>query len=119
MFDKIKIGSNGEKIALRYLKKQGYKLLEKNYRKLRCEIDLIMYDKNTNYLVFVEVKTRSGDTYGSGAEAVTNLKQENIIKATTVYLRENNYFNEQIRFDVVEVNAENKNVKHIISAFTL
>lgn len=68
-------GRIGEIKAARYLKKQGMKILERNFRSLRGEVDIVAEDGDT--LVFVEVKSRSSETYGQPAEAVTAFKQRN------------------------------------------
>lgn len=107
----------GERRAEHALLCKGYLLIARNYRALKCEIDLIMCDKTNNAIVFIEVKSRSTLAYGAGAEAVTIAKQRNIIKAASHYLMENNLFNENIRFDVVEVDLLSTEVNHIMNAF--
>ena len=67
------LGKNGELLALNFLTSNGYTILEKNYRYLKAEIDLIAFKENQ--LIFVEVKTRSTDYFGEPAEAVTRKKQ--------------------------------------------
>ena len=82
------IGNAGEDLACRYLEKNGYKILERNKHYSRfCEIDIIAIYKNTT--VFVEVKTRKTDSFGTPAEAVTKTKYENIKKGVQFYLSEN------------------------------
>lgn len=72
-----KIGNAGEDLACRYLEKRGYKILERNKHYSRfCEIDIIAEYKNT--LVFVEVKTRTTNDFGTPFEAITKSKYENI-----------------------------------------
>ena len=92
----ISIGRNGEEIAVKYLEKQGYKILETNRRFSRyCEIDIIALDKNT--LVFVEVKTRKTDFFGQPIEAITKTKYQHIKNGVFLYLQENpNYKNFRI-----------------------
>ena len=93
------LGALGEALALRYMQERGFVLLAKNYRALRCEIDLVLRDGKT--IVFAEVKTRAASSaYGLGREAVTAAKQRNIAKAA-------------------EVDAANNSVTHIPGAFTL
>ncbi|OQB13383.1 MAG: hypothetical protein BWY15_01847 [Firmicutes bacterium ADurb.Bin193] len=93
------IGRYGEDAAVRYLKRRGYRIIERNYTVQGGEIDIIA-QKGVN-TVFVEVKTRSGDGYGSPAEAVTYIKKQRMKKAATVFLqKEGDCF---VRFDVVEV----------------
>ncbi len=109
------LGNTGEDAALKYLKKYGYALMTRNYRAERCEIDLIMRDGKT--VVFVEVKARTGDRYGLGREAVTAVKQENILRAAKHYLMKNRLFQSPVRFDVAEFDAATGTVVHITNAF--
>ncbi len=114
------IGSRGEKIAARYLKKNGYKIIEKNYFSAHGEIDIIA--KKDGVLVFVEVKARKDcqnhfDNYGMPSEAVTKTKQQHIIYTAHKFL-EKNSFDTEIRFDVIEVFLSIKpRVHHIEDAF--
>lgn len=95
-----KFGDAGEDLACRYLQKQGYEILERNKHYSRfCEIDIIAKDKNTT--VFVEVKTRKTDSFGSPLEAITKTKYSNIKKGVLSYLAENRV--KQYRIDVVGI----------------
>ena len=97
----VSIGKNGEDIAVKYLEKQGYKILERNKRFSRfCEIDIIALDKDT--LVFCEVKTRKTDICGSPLEAVTKNKYENIKKGMFYYRQENPQY-KKARIDVIAI----------------
>lgn len=110
-------GKKGEEIAAKYLKKNGYKILEKNFRKSYGEIDIIA-QKGEN-IAFVEVKTRKSDLYGTPAEFVTSKKQERIKKAAYAYIQQND-LDAEFTFDIVEVylNAEEKaKINHLINAF--
>lgn len=92
------LGNAGEDLACRYLEKRGYKILERNKHYSRfCELDIIAQEKNTT--VFVEVKTRKSDAFGTPAEAVTKTKLENIKKGVQHYLSENKVKN--FRIDVI------------------
>jgi putative endonuclease len=95
------LGLIGEDIAANFLGSNGYKILSRNYR-CRCgEIDIIATkDKE---LVFIEVKTRIGESYGSPAAAVTGRKQRQISRTAQYYLAENNLFDASARFDVVSI----------------
>lgn len=95
------IGGLGEKAAISYLSKNGYKVIRTNYRIGRLgEIDIIAY--NGEYLCFIEVKTRKGNSYGAPCEAVTVSKQNTIRKIASIYL--SNLGREYpVRFDVVEI----------------
>ncbi|NLD48435.1 MAG: YraN family protein [Clostridiaceae bacterium] len=100
-------GSLGEEAAVQYLNKNNYKILERNFRyKKMGEIDIISREKN--YLCFIEVKTRSSNAYGLPREAVNYRKQENIRKLAQIYLSRNGMYDENIRFDVIEVYIEKK-----------
>lgn len=110
-------GKKGEELAAKHLKKNGYKILERNFRKPYGEIDIIA-QKGEN-IAFVEVKTRKNDLYGTPAEFVTSKKQERLKKAAYTYIQQNN-LDAEFTFDIIEVylNAE-KGVKinHLINAF--
>lgn len=109
------VGALGERLALELLKSRGYEMKVRNFRAQRCEIDIIMRDGDT--IVFVEVKTRRGERFGRGSEAVTLRKQRNIIKAATAYLCENGLFDAPSRFDVVEIDLKTGRAQHFINAF--
>ena len=96
-----RLGKIGETAAYEYLQKENYIILEVNYRCKQGEIDIIAEDGE--YLVFVEVKTRSSNFYGSPAEAVNFKKQQQICKAAHSYLTFNNKHDSNIRFDVVSI----------------
>lgn len=105
MISKSEIGKYGEDIACKFLKKEGYKIVARNKHESHNEIDIIA--SNKEYIVFVEVKTRSVEDdlfnpYGTPASAVTASKQEKLIAAARSYLR-GNPTNKQPRMDVVEV----------------
>ena len=93
-------GNAGEDLACRYLQKNGYEILERNKHYSRyCEIDIIAKYKNTT--VFVEVKTRRTNDYGTPMEAITRTKFENIKKGVQYYLAENKV--KDYRLDIVGI----------------
>lgn len=95
-----KIGNAGEDLACRYLEKRGYKILERNKHYSRfCEIDIIAEYKNT--LVFVEVKTRTTNDFGTPFEAINKSKYENIKKGIQFYLQEHKF--QKHRIDVIGI----------------
>ena len=98
-----KFGEKGESIAARYLKKNGYQILEQNYRNQLGEIDIIALEKKT--LVFVEVKSRKSIHYGSPKWAVTPRKQRQISMVALAYLKSTGQAQASARFDVVTVIA--------------
>ena len=96
-----KLGQNGEDIAVKYLEKKGYKILERNKHFSRfCEIDIIALDGKT--LGCVEVKTRSSNLCGSPLEAITRTKIDNIRKGLYSYLSEHPEY-KKYRIDAVSV----------------
>lgn len=100
------IGQKGEELALEYLKKQGYEILETNRQfqegaKKTCEIDIIAKHKNT--LVFVEVKTRSTDVCGHPLEAITKSKYENIRTGLYLYLKDSKNKYKKTRIDAISI----------------
>lgn len=98
-------GMHYEHLALKYLKKQGLTLVTKNFSSRYGEIDLIMQDKNT--LVFVEVRYRKGNNYGSAAESVSVPKQQKIILCAQHYLNQTQLWHLDCRFDIVAISAAN------------
>jgi putative endonuclease len=111
------LGKKGEAQALDFLKKKGYKEVVMNWRIDPYEIDLIMIDNDQ--LVFVEVKTRSTDTFGNPLDAVNSRKRQKLIRAAHLFIVLHNYLLEP-RFDVVSiVEQENASTKifHFEEAF--
>jgi putative endonuclease len=110
-------GAWGEDLALRYLLGRGYRLVERNYRKRRGEIDLIVRNEDT--LVFVEVKLRRSTGFGDPLEAVTKRKQTTIRSLAEQYLADNQPDFDTLRFDVVGilVTSTGTRVDHIEDAF--
>ncbi len=110
-------GTWGEEFALRYLRRRGYTLVERNYRTRYGELDLIVRHHNT--LVFVEVKTRRGVGFGDPLEAVTPRKQATIRALAERYLSEREPDLDEVRFDVVGILAGDgaPRVTHIENAF--
>jgi putative endonuclease len=110
------LGDRGEEIAARFLKKSGLKILKRNYTSPSGEIDIIARDGDT--VVFVEVKTRSDDQFGSPAEAVGERKQHKIRTAAMHYLQK---LKKQppARFDIVSIYVKGgqEEVEHIVDAF--
>lgn len=98
-------GENAEKQAYKFLLDHGLSLAYRNFRCKQGEIDLIMYENRT--LVFIEVRFRSTDKYGSAAESVTKSKQNRIIAATHFFLSEKK-IDCPIRFDVIAISGSNK-----------
>lgn len=111
------LGKQGEDIAARYLLEQGYKILVRNYRTRYGELDLIC-TKN-DIIVFVEVKTRNSNSFGSPEESITRSKIEHIRKVALSYLAEQRVSFREMRFDVIGIVMEQNQprINHIIAAF--
>jgi putative endonuclease len=95
------LGARGEKAAAKYLRRHGYKILLKNFRSGKAEVDIVARQKE--WLVFVEVKTRKTEEFGLPSEAVQREKQRNLSKAALDYLRLLGNPKIHFRFDIVEV----------------
>ena len=99
--NRANLGHTGEAVAAKYYIRQGYLLLNHNYRTRMGELDLILYKADT--IVFAEVKTRTSAQRAAPAEAVDYYKQQRLIAAAGQYLQQSPYADANIRFDVVEV----------------
>jgi putative endonuclease len=95
------LGDHGEDLAVAALKKQGYRILERNYTTPLGEIDLIARQGKT--LVIVEVKTRKSTRFGSPQEAVSAAKQAKLRRLADYYLKEKRLTGTVVRFDVVAI----------------
>ena len=120
------IGNLGENAAKRFLRKSGYRILERNYTAHGAEIDIIA--RKDNITAFIEVKTRNikylGFKEARPASAVTPEKQRKIIKVANHYIK-NHSIDTRLRLDIIEVYTEDdskgrsriKEIKHIEGAF--
>ena len=106
-------GDIGETLACNYLVKKKYKILERNYRSVIGEIDIIAKYKKT--IVFIEVKRRLSEKFGRPSEAVNAVKQFKIRSVASGYLKHKNLLDKSCRFDVVEI-LDDK-INHIENAF--
>lgn len=109
------VGDFGEDLVEEYLRKKGYDILDRNFRKSFGEIDIIA--RIDEIVVFVEVKTRKNKDFANPSEAVTISKQQKIIKASQAYLMENDLTDSIIRFDVAEVIRVDGEINYIENAF--
>lgn len=97
----LSFGNKGEDLACDFLEKNGYKILERNYRIRGGEIDIITKDEE--YLVFVEVKARYSHKYGLPIESVTPWKIKYLLKTAKFYLQKIKWGNGPYRLDVVTI----------------
>ena len=100
----MKLGERGEGLAIKFLKKKGYKIIEQNYKTPLGEIDIIAKDKDT--IVFIEVKARESLSYGLPFESVNITKRRKIANVALLYLKR---FKQTppCRFDVISIYYEN------------
>lgn len=106
---KRKIGNKAEKIAYTFLCKQGLKLITKNFLTKLGEIDIIMLDKKQNIIVFVEVRYRANNNFGSAVDTVSANKQRKIINTAQLFLYQNKKYQDFIcRFDVIGIESDLK-----------
>lgn len=113
------LGKSGEDLAVRYLRKKNYRIIERNFRSKIGEIDIIARHSRT--LIFCEVKTRLNKAFGQPFEAVTPHKQRKIRKVADMYMAvavDPKEF-DSVRFDVISVLADgiSLDVRHIENAF--
>lgn len=94
-------GNYGEDLAVNFLKEQGYKILERNYRIRGGEIDIVCMDGD--YLVFVEVKARYSDEYGLPSESMTPWKIKYLLKTAQFYLMDIDWGDKPYRLDFVSI----------------
>lgn len=111
----LRRGEAVESAALAYLKSNGLTFVEKNYRAMYGEIDLIMMDKHD--LVFVEVRYRKNDLFGGATQSIDAYKQQKLRSTAETFLQKNHSMEfDGCRFDVVAVSGQSANYKiHWIS----
>jgi putative endonuclease len=112
------VGLTGEAVALKYLVRKKYQIIETRCRLFRGEIDIIARDGPT--LVFIEVKMRTSDTYGRPEESVTPAKQAQIRKVALGYLHARRLGDADCRFDVISIRqrgAADFAIEHFRNAF--
>ena len=109
MYKRHILGENGEKAAKEYLERNGYTILETNFQCRQGEIDIIAMDKD--YIVFVEIKSRTSNEYGLPSESVTERKIKHILKTASYYLYLHHLENVNTRIDVIEVYVRKENYK--------
>lgn len=114
---KIKTGKEGEKLAAAYLKKNGYRIIETNFRCAIGEIDIIAREKDE--LVFLEVKTRTSEKLGFPEQAVATKKQKKMSQLALWYIQNKNIKDTASRFDVLAITMlpEGNEINLIKNAF--
>jgi len=117
------VGRRGEDLAAKWLEERGYRILDRNYRFGREEIDLVCFQPNEandgGQIVVVEVKARSGTGYGAPEASVDHAKQKAILRVTEAYLHERRLMPSPVRFDVIAIvfGAGEPEVEHFEYAF--
>lgn len=106
-------GKYGEDLAVSFLEEKGFEIIERNYRYKRGEIDIIAMFENV-LLVFIEVKIRKNDDFGSPETFVSNKQQRLIISGAEDYVYAINW-HKDIRFDIITIT--NDQIEHIEDAF--
>lgn len=96
-------GTVGEIIACKYLIKNNYQIIDKNFFFKGGEIDIIAIDKTKKEIVFFEVKTRANKKYGNASEAVDSTKIKHILRGIKIYLCDKRWENRYVRVDVLEL----------------
>lgn len=110
------LGKKGEQLAVDFLIKHGYQIVERNYRFDKAEVDIIARKKDI--LAIVEVKARSTRDFGDPQDFVKPKQIQRLVKAVNEYVVENN-LNVEVRFDIVAIVKEGKNntIEHLKDAF--
>ena len=114
----LDLGRRGELLAVKHLRRKGYRILRRNFHTRRGEIDIIA--RQGDQIVFVEVKTARGKSYGSPRSWVDSRKQARIIYAAVVYLALKEIQDTDCRFDVIaiELDRSRPRLTHVVNAFT-
>jgi len=100
------VGDIGEELARKFLKKKGYRIHETNFRCREGEIDIIAEHKD--YLVFIEVRTKTGTSFGSPEESVTFAKKEKLIASALAYMSSHKDLPDNWRIDFVGIELDEK-----------
>lgn len=120
MLPKDILGQEGEEIATKYLLDNGFRIIDRNKRLPSCEIDIIAFDQAESKLVFIEVKTRTSDSFADPRRAVDSKRQRKMQSANREYRAMINWQGKPTRFDIVVVVApyeSNRHIHHYRNAF--
>ena len=114
---RLNLGREGENIATDFLRSIGFKVLERNYKYGRKDIDIVCRDGKT--IVFVEVKAGRSKRFGAPLERVNNKKQQNITQVAKSFIQRNDCSGYDFRFDVIAIDAKSgsNRIDHIKNAF--
>lgn len=118
MAEHNEIGKQGEELAIDFLKKKGFEILEKNWRFRNAEVDIIV--RKNNFISIIEVKTRSSNVFGEPLTFVDKQKQKLLIKASEWYCEQKNILDVEINFDIISIIIKKDNthsIEHIENAF--
>ncbi len=113
----LELGRRGETLAKEFLEKLGYEILDENWTHGKCEVDLIAYKDRR--IIFIEVKTRTSNSFGEPEDFVDMRKQKLLLEAADEYIYLMNHQGE-VRFDIIAVlftSTTNYKIKHIEDAF--
>ena len=112
-------GEMGERVAERWLKRQGWRIMQRRFRSGHRDIDLVA--ERGGIVAFVEVKARSGIRFGDPVEAVDWRKQRELARSAKVWIDRNGRCDESYRFDVIGIwlAGDRVRVRHIENAFAL
>jgi putative endonuclease len=116
MAEHNELGKLGEEMAVEFLKKDGYTILQTNYTFQKAEIDILAQKENT--LAVVEVKTRSSLDFGLPQDFVKPKKIQLLVKAVDSFINERD-LDIEVRFDIIAINKEGNSfvIEHLIDAF--
>lgn len=107
------LGKIGEDLAARYLKSHGYKIINRNFKARYGEIDIIAVHQNV--LIFVEVKARLSNRFGSAVESITPHKLQELIQTSQYFKLNNPGLPDQMRIDLIAIELnDNRTVKSIV-----
>jgi putative endonuclease len=104
--DRQEVGKLGEKVARKFLKKRGYRIRETGFRCPHGEIDIVAQQKD--YLVFVEVRTKSSLDFGTPEESITQAKKKKLIASALTYISTHQKLPSSWRIDVVAIELDDK-----------
>jgi len=116
MAESHSLGKKGEELAADHLKEKGYKILHRNWRSGKRELDIVA--ENNDFVVFAEVKTRSENFLAGAGDTVSREKQRLMLFAAESYIKRYN-INKDSRFDIITVisKGQNYSIEHLENAF--